>query len=285
MWRKGVTVVTLFCELEWWVINNHIDDPDRETVEELNRKYGKGRSEERGAGQERLRPFMVALVLVVCITFLFSTLGRRLYLLTWPPWELLQESRELERDPLVKELQREVVSLEVRTRKGTGVAGTGFNLHSRGLIVTNRHLVEDASMVRVFFLEHGSYGAVEWREYPHADLAVIFLEEEGLPRGELAEGDAAPGDEVLVIGNPLRYYWLVKQGTVVGFRSINEHAPSIMLIDAPIGPGSSGSPVYSQEGKVLGVIYATPGEGEGGLAVGVSELKRFLSGLEEEGWR
>jgi len=220
---------------------------------------------------------------IFVLLFLVSLMGRWLQFFTWSPWELLQESQELEEDPRVKELQRSVVELEVR--RGSAVSraqGTGFNIDADGLVVTNRHLVEDAAAVRITFQEKGSYRAVSWEMCEEEDLAVLELEpEEELPYVDLAREDAVRGDDLLVIGNPMQLSRVASRGKLLGFDDPSEEdSPSAMVLQAPIHQGSSGSPVFNQENRVVGVVYATVlGENDEplGVAVTVSALHRFLS--------
>jgi len=131
------------------------------------------------------------------------------------------------------------------------------------------------------------------------DLALLELEpepEDSLPALELAEKNAATGDEVMVIGNPMQLPRLPGEGKVIGFQELQGEGkderdypcdhPAVMALQASIHRGSSGSPVFDENHRVIGVIYATARQEEQeetiGLAVTVSALRRFLEDSGQE---
>jgi len=214
------------------------------------------------------------------MSFLFTVVGRWLQVYIAIPWEVVEESRTLEEDPLVKELQQSVVSLNVRGAGGVVSHGTGFNLDPQGLIVTNRHVVEEAMFLQVNFPGEGKYRVTDWVKSKEDDLALLKLEgEKNLPHVELAERRAEPGQEILVIGNPLRLHRIAMQGKVL------EASPSQIVVgDASIHQGHSGSPVFNREGEVLGVIYASRynrDQDNLGVAVSLPKLEDFLQQEKE----
>jgi len=161
-------------------INTDYNDlNDRDLMEELNRKH---------SGNDDLLPEpvwkrtgiaisrLVALILV--LVFLFTTTVRWLSVFTGPSFQFLRESWTLSGDPLVCEVRRAVVQVYVENRVGLArgsLRGSGFNLDPGGLIITNRHLVEDAVLVRVSFPQHGTLTVTEWIVSPVTDLAVLKL--------------------------------------------------------------------------------------------------------------
>ena len=276
-------------------------DEEEELIQELNYRYGHQSEEEsQEERQRRMRTFLRGVALVFVLIFMFSLLGRWMQIFTWSPWSILEEARELEQNPEVEVLQRGVVELEVRRPSSRGeIRATGFNLCPQGLVITNRHVVENANSVRVSFEDHGSYGALDWEKSVHDDLALLELEpepEDSLPALELAEKNAATGDEVMVIGNPMQLPRLPGEGKVVGFQELQEEGkderdyprdhPAVMALQASIHRGSSGSPVFDENHRVIGVIYATARQEEQeetiGLAVTVSALRRFLEDSGQE---
>lgn len=148
------------------------------------------------------------------------------------------------------------------------------------MIVTNRHLLENAAAVRVSFPELGTYRAREWVVSQYVDLAVILLlEAEDLPVVTISDVPALPGEELLVIGNPLQFARIANKGVLVGYRDNSGREMPFLVIEALIYPGSSGSPVFNKQGKVVGVIFATLQSSDPvevrGLAVDAAELKIF----------
>ncbi len=215
--------------------------------------------------------------------------GRWLTVLTGPTFTFLRESWALSEHPLVDDLRGSVVQVYVETRSGAPqgqTRGTGFNLQPDGLVVTNRHLVDDASIVRVSFPHIGTFTAKQWTVYPDADLAVIDLQAEGLPVVSLSGAPAYPDQEVLVIGNPLQFARVANKGKVIGYRENRSSDLPYLVIEALIYPGSSGSPLFNEQGDVVGVVFATLRSSEPsevmGLAVSTEELKRFLATLNQK---
>ena len=195
----------------------------------------------------------------------------------------LRESRQLKTTVLVQELQKAVVeirgieSLTSRSER----RGTGFNISPEGLVVTNRHLVDDVFMVIVSFPHGKTYHIYEWDVHPDVDLALIYLESAELPTVSVnVDGFLGIGAQVTVIGNPLGFSLVAMQGTVANYRRFNRRSDRIMEIIAPIHRGSSGSPVFNDQGDVVAVVYATIPHDEAseirGLAVPIVRLLDIL---------
>ncbi len=266
------------------------DYPDEKTAEELNRKYGDQPLEDDEPLQSRRYfLFRLAAILVVLVFMIFS-LGSLLRFFPWPALDFLSDSRELSGDPVVQELREAVVNIRV-VSAGTGSSlsrtrgGTGFNISPDGLVITNRHVLEDGRMIFVLFPGHGIFQVKNWVEYPGADLAAAYIEGEDLPVVQLSDqGLPPPGEEVLVIGNPLGFSRVAALGSIEGYRQFNGGmGQRVMEISAPIHPGSSGSPVFDHHGEVVGVVFATylveEGEEGRGLCVPLDALKDFIEAL------
>lgn len=225
--------------------------------------------------------------LLVLLGFLFLSFNDGLWLLTSPSLDFLAQSRELIQDPYVRELQQPVVLIRSFGRGfEQGIRqGTGFNIHENGLVVTNRHLVDGASFLSIHFRDHGVFYATQWFVHPYADLAIIQLDGEHLPTASLQRGGLPRiGSPVLVIGNPLGFARTVTQGTILSYGRMlgyNGGLVPVMVVDATVHAGSSGSPVFDREGRVVGIIFAQiPAEGSDpirGLAVPVSALLQLLA--------
>lgn len=255
-------------------------------IEEINRKYegheGQVRADDRTGWFRTRRLFLGAVALFLALIFLFSVTGRWLSVFGDPAFTFLRESWALSGDPLVEELRDSVVQVYVESRSGSGqLRGSGFNLEPDGLVVTNRHMVENAISVRVSFPGLGTYRVHEWVVSPHVDLAVLRLQAENLPTVSISDALVLPGEEVLVIGNPLQFVRIANMGTLAGYRENRGRELPLLVVEALIYPGSSGSPVFNDRGEVIGVIFATLRDSEPaevrGLAVGAAELKLFLA--------
>ena len=105
-------------------------------------------------------------------------------------------------------LQEAVVVIE-----GTGGNGTGFNISEDGLIVTNRHVVEDSRIITIRFGGDGAatFTTREWIDIPEVDMALIDIDGEDLPFVELNDEYPSADDEIIFIGNPLGYDWTISE--------------------------------------------------------------------------
>lgn len=234
---------------------------------------------------------------LILLAFIFLALGNVMPLLSWPSLGFLQESRDLNNDPGFRALQQAVVQVLNISREGSvfpvaGRKGTGFNIDPRGIIVTNKHLVEDADAISISFEDGGTYRAERWAWSTSLDLALVYLnldenpkklDSESLPVVELQfERFPKVGDEILVMGNPLGFRRVISKGSVSGYYPETLHPYPILEIEAPIYPGSSGSPVFDDENKVVAVVYASleqdQKESKKGLAIPVF----YLLEMEEE---
>lgn len=224
----------------------------------------------------------------MALIFLFTVTGRWLTVFSGPVVTFLRESWELNSDPMVSELRNSVVQVHIETKSATSrgqLRGSGFNIAPEGLVVTNRHLVEDAAIIRVSFPGYGTFSAVEWIISPDVDLALVLFEAEELPVVSITDQPLTSGEELLVIGNPLQFTRIANRGILAGYRSAGNRDLPLLVVSAHIYPGSSGSPVFNLEGEVAGVIFALlrsedPAQSLG-LAVSAEELMLFL---QEEGF-
>lgn len=239
---------------------------------------------------EAPRPFQTwlhrAVAVFILLGFLFLSFGDGLRLLTSPSLDFLATSRELLQNPQVRELQKPVVQIR---SYGTGFdqgtrQGTGFNINENGLVVTNRHVIDGAEIVSVQFRDHRVFHTTEWIEHPDADLALLWLDGDNLPIAPLRQGSSPPaGSEVLVVGNPLGFAQTVTKGTIQSYGHIvGAHRALIptIVIAATVHSGSSGSPVFDAQGRVVGIIFGQlPAQGETpirGLAIPVNVLLQML---------
>jgi S1-C subfamily serine protease len=167
--------------------------------------------------------------------------------------------------------------VSVRTQSGSG---TGFLVDSDGTIVTNAHVVGDASEVQVRFEDDGDLHTAQVLGVDAStDLAAIKVDPSatnGVRPLALADSDKATvGDPVVAIGYPLGLDRTATAGIVSGLaREIQ--APNgfsidkVIQTDAPINPGNSGGPLLNASGQVIGVNsqIATAGGGNGSVGIG-----------------
>jgi serine protease Do len=178
---------------------------------------------------------------------------------------------------------------------GVGL-GSGFIIDDDGYIVTNNHVVDNASAVKVRLSDEREFDAEVIGTDPQTDLALIKIDDVNLPQLPLGDSDVLRvGDDVIAVGNPFGLGGTVTRGIVSAMaRDINA-GPYVDFIqtDAAINRGNSGGPLLNIEGEVIGVnsaIYSPNGGSVGvGFAIPSNTVKAVVaqlksSGAVERGW-
>ena len=140
-------------------------------------------------------------------------------------------------------------------------SGSGFILTEDGYVVTNFHVVEGASSVKVVLFDGDAYPAALVGYDSTNDLAVLKVEAKGLDPVALGSSDALiVGDQVVAIGNPLGE---LTATLTVGYVSAKERSIStdgtilnMIQTDAAINSGNSGGPLFNMKGEVVGITTA-----------------------------
>jgi serine protease Do len=172
--------------------------------------------------------------------------------------------------------------------------GSGFLLSSEGYILTNNHVVKDATDIRVRLSDGREFGAKVTGRDPLTDVALIQLQSppKDLPTPVvLGDSDALrQGDFVLAMGSPFG----LRDTATLGIVSAKHRAginpggtyDDFIQTDAAINPGNSGGPLFNLRGEVVGINTAivSPQIGQGiGFAVPISLAKALLPQLREKG--
>lgn len=155
--------------------------------------------------------------------------------------------------------------------------GSGFAIDARTLI-TNRHVVADSSELQVSTYDGRDVAVTASATAALADLAVVRTAEDLPSSPTLSETDPAVGDAVTVIGYPQGGQLTVTTGRVIGSTTdpLNENLGTVLVTDAPVEPGSSGSAVLDADGQVVGVVYAKNAADQS-FIVPVSTLRSLLA--------
>ena len=155
--------------------------------------------------------------------------------------------------------------------------GSGFAIDATTLI-TNRHVVSDSADLQVSTYDGRDIDVTAASTASLADLAVVRTAAELPSYPELAETDPVRGDEVTVVGYPQGGALTVTSGRVIGATTdpLNLTLGEVLVTDAPVEPGSSGSAVLDAEGRVVGVVYAKNASGQS-FIVPVSTLRGLLA--------
>lgn len=204
--------------------------------------------------KSKKRLFLAIIAGIILITFViwsFPHIG-----IIFSDLSFLKQNQQLKDEEIVQNSLPSIVSIEV---KGEGNInnrkGTGFNISSGGLILTNYHVVEESSSIKVIFPDGQYFFSDDYKQIANADIAIIKLTAQGLPYLSLdLQQIIKPEDLVTVIGNPLGYKQISVQGNVGSHYKFEDY--QIFEIKAPIKKGSSGSPVLNSSGDVVGIVFA-----------------------------
>ena len=173
-------------------------------------------------------------------------------------------------------------------------SGSGFIISEDGYIVTNYHVINGASSVKVTLYNGDTYDATVIGGDSDYDVAVLKINATGLTPVTLGNSaDVNVGDSVLAIGNPLGELTFSMSGGYVSScnRAINvDGTPFNMIqVDCSINPGNSGGPLVNLYGEVVGIVSAkystyssTTVEGLG-FAIPISDVRSIITDIMENG--
>jgi serine protease Do len=178
--------------------------------------------------------------------------------------------------------------------------GSGFIIRDNGVIVTNAHVVQNATNISVMMRDGTTYPARAIGSDETNDLAVLKIDARNLPVAPLGDSDALViGEWAIAIGNPFGFVLANSEPSVTAgvisatgrnlFGSSEGAGVYVDMIqtDASINPGNSGGPLVNAKGEVIGVnssIY-TPSQGSVGLgfAIPINRARRVAEDLIEHG--
>ena len=170
-------------------------------------------------------------------------------------------------------------------------AGSGVILDSNGFIVTNNHVVENATQITVTLSDKREFPAKVVGTDPKSDLAVVKIEAENLPSLKWADYDKLQvGDVVLAVGSPFGLSSTVTLGIISalgrGNVGIADYEDFIQT-DAAINPGNSGGALVNLNGELIGIntaIFSRTGGSEGiGFAIPSSIALDIVDSLVKTG--
>ncbi|MCA9522285.1 MAG: Do family serine endopeptidase [Myxococcales bacterium] len=176
-----------------------------------------------------------------------------------------------------------------RQFKGRG-QGTGFVINAKGYILTNNHVIENATKITVSFDDDETYTANVIGADPKTDVALIKIKpKKPLQVAPLGSStNLKVGEFVVAIGNPFGLSHTLTVG-VVSAKGRTSIRPSGRLLyanfiqtDASINPGNSGGPLINLRGEVIGINSAIRKDGQGiGFAIPIDMVKTLLPQLRK----
>jgi serine protease Do len=175
--------------------------------------------------------------------------------------------------------------------------GSGFIVSEDGLIVTNKHVVEDTSAkYKVVTKDGKEYEVEKISRDPSNDIAVLKINASGLPKVEFGTSDNLKvGQFVIAIGTALgEFRHTVTTGVVSGlgrgitagssYEGFVERLDDVIQTDAAINPGNSGGPLLNSAGQVIGINVAVASGAENiGFAIPANVVKSALEQFEKTG--
>ncbi len=182
------------------------------------------------------------------------------------------------------QVQKKMVERRTGTDKLQQGSGSGFVISSDGYVVTNNHVIEDATDIKVNF----SDGRIEKAELkgtdPSTDIAVIKIYGSGQKALSFANSDSLKvGQIAIAIGNPLGLQHSVTAGVVSALgrtlRATNGRLiDDVIQTDAALNPGNSGGPLVNSSGQVIGINTAVIPSAQGLCFAVSSNLTAYVAG-------
>jgi serine protease Do len=177
-----------------------------------------------------------------------------------------------------------------RPRHTVRSMGSGFIINPAGYIVTNNHVVEGATDIRVKIDDGREMAGTVVGRDPKTDLALLKVEATGLPVIPLGDSTQLQvGEPVMAIGNPFGLERTVTTGIVSATGRVIGQGPydDFIQTDASINPGNSGGPLINGRGQAVGInaaIFSQSGGSVGiGFAIPVNQAKSVVTQLVASG--
>jgi S1-C subfamily serine protease len=170
--------------------------------------------------------------------------------------------------------------------------GSGIIFDSNGGILTNHHIIEDASRVKVVTADGAKFDGEVVGSDAMSDVAVIRVDSEGLPAVKLGDSDKlVVGQIAIAIGNPYGFILPGPTATVGVISALRRHLSlddhiydDMVQTDAAINPGNSGGPLVDSSGTVIGVNTATIPFAQGiGFSIAINTARRVAKEILEQG--
>jgi len=167
--------------------------------------------------------------------------------------------------------------------------GSGVIIDSKGLILTNEHVIHGANEIMVTLNDERRVpGKIKGLDQL-SDIALVEIDAGGLPAAVMGDSDKLKiGESVIAAGNPYQFQHTVTVGVLSGRgRSLSEHSKDfqdLLQTDAAINPGNSGGPLVNVKGEVIGINTAIVPYAQGiGFAIPINTAKNVMGQLLSKG--
>ncbi|WP_437575658.1 S1C family serine protease [Sorangium sp. So ce887] len=171
--------------------------------------------------------------------------------------------------------------------------GTAFVYDPEGFLLTNNHVIEGATDILVSFVDGRDIKATVVGRDKHTDVAVLKVEDQGLPSLPLGDSDTMEvGDWVVAIGNPFGLSHTVSAGILSAKGRTRDDVKGLdpsgyfnfLQTDASINPGNSGGPLLNLKGEVVGINAAVRANANNiGFAIPINMVRQLLPMLLRDG--
>ena len=171
-------------------------------------------------------------------------------------------------------------------------AGSGVIISEDGYIITNNHVIEDATQITVTTTDGNSYEATLVGRDDSLDVALLKIETTGLTPCSFGDSDQLNlAEKVIAIGNPLgQLGGSVSEGIISSLNrsiTIDGKAMTLLQTDAAINPGNSGGGLFNDQGQLIGLVVAkSTGEDIDGIgfAIPINDVQAILNDLLNYGY-
>ena len=211
---------------------------------------------------------------------------------------ILRESKTLSLIEIFEKAEPGVVRVNIQknqTESEVGGVGSGFVFDKKGHIITNAHVINDATKTIVTFLDGRSYNAEIIGIDEYTDIGVIKVNADLKLLNPLSLGDSSNlqvGEPITAIGNPFGLSGSMTSGIISQMGRLlpsdsGFQIPDVIQTDAAINPGNSGGPLLNMRGEIVGIntaIQSTTGEFTGvGFAIPSQTVAKIVPTLISDG--
>lgn len=175
---------------------------------------------------------------------------------------------------------------EMRREQPFRGLGSGVIIDAKkGYIVTNNHVVQDASEIQIRLKDGRTFSAKRLGADPESDIALLQIEAKDLVQLPLADSDQLRvGDYAIAIGNPFGLEQTVTSGIIssLGRTGLNEGLEDYIQTDAAINSGNSGGALVNLRGELIGINTAILGPNGGNVGIGFAIPTNMMKNLVDQ---